>query len=58
MYNILHGQNTENQVRTVLSCKKCNEERCAESIKTLSKEETWARPRSYPLSIMSGEFDE
>ncbi len=47
--------NTESQSRTVLSCKKCNQDRGDESVKSLTKEQLWSRSGSYPLSIITGE---
>lgn len=47
--------NTERQSRTVLSCKKCNQDRGKESVSSLTKEQLWSRSGSYPLSIMAGE---
>ncbi len=47
--------NIENQSRTVLSCKGCNEERGKESVESLSEEELWSRSGRYPISILINE---
>ena len=47
--------NTEREARTVLSCKKCNQDRGDESVKSLTKEQLWSRSGSYPLSITNRE---
>lgn len=43
--------NTEQQSRTVLSCKKCNEDKGRESVESLSKEQLWAKSGRYPIPI-------